>query len=242
MNIENSTALVTGANRGLGRVFTRQLLSRGARAVYATARRPETLDALRAEYGDRVRTLAVDITREETIQAARDAAADVDLLVNNAGIATGTPLVTGELDAVRAELDTHFWGTLRMTRAFAPVLAANGGGAIINVMSALSFISDVGHGAYAVGKAAQWQLTNAMRLELAAQGTHVLAVHLAATDTDMMAGIDIPKNDPEVVISAALDALVEGRLEMLDAQTAGIKQLLSSAPERIYPQLADVAH
>lgn len=241
MNIENSVALVTGANRGLGREFTRQLLDRGARTVYATARRPETLEPLRAEYGDRIRPLTVDITRADTIRAASEAALDVDLLINNAGIATGTKLVTGDLDAVRAELDTHFWGTLDMIRAFAPTLAANGGGAVVNILSALSFIAAADHGAYAVAKGAQWQLTNAVRLELATQGTHVLAVHLAATDTDMMAGADIPKNDPKVVISAALDALAQRQFEMLDEQTADIKQLLSSPPEAIYPQLKAVA-
>lgn len=237
MDITDSVALVTGANRGLGREFTHQLLARGARAVYATARRTETLEALTREYGDRVRPLEIDVTRPETIAAARAAATDVSLLINNAGIATATRLVDGDLDDLRAELDTHFWGTLHMTRAFAPALAAQGGGAIVNVMSALSFISNIDHGAYAVAKAAQWQLTNAVRLELAAQGTHVLGVHLAATDTDMMAGADIPKNDPKVVIAQALDALAEDRFEMLDEVTAGIKQLLSGPPETIYPSL-----
>ncbi|MGB3376326.1 MAG: SDR family oxidoreductase [Microbacterium sp.] len=234
MNIEDSIALVTGANRGLGLEFTRRLLDRGAKAVYATARRPETLEPLREEYGERVRPLRIDVLDEDSILAASAAAADITLLINNAGIATENDIVSGDLTALRAEMDTHFWGTVRMIRAFSPVLAANGGGAIVNVMSALSFLAHSGSGGYAAAKAAQWQATNSVRLELAAQGTHVLGVHLAATDTDMMAAYDIPKNSPADAVSRALAALEDGRFEVFDEQTAQIKAALSLPAEQIY--------
>lgn len=234
MNIEESIPLVTGANRGLGLEFTRQLLDRGATAVYATARRLETLEPLREQYGDRIRPLRIDVTDQNSIRAARAAAPDVTLLINNAGISTENDIVSGDLDALHAEIDTHFWGTVHMIRAFSPVLAANGGGAIVNVMSALSFLAHPGSGAYAAAKAAQWQVTNSVRLELAPQGTHVLGVHLASTDTDMMAAYDIPKNSPADAVSRALGALETGSYEAFDEPTAQIKAALSLSAEKIY--------
>jgi NAD(P)-dependent dehydrogenase (short-subunit alcohol dehydrogenase family) len=221
MDITNATALVTGANRGLGRELVRQLLERGATKVYATARRPESIE----NDDPRVVRLALDVTDEAAVRRAAERAGDVTLLVNNAGISTGTDLVTGDLADVRAELDVHFWGTLAVTRAFAPGLA---GGAVVNVMSALSFRAYPGAGAYAVAKAAEWMLTNVTRLELAEQGTQVLGAHLAATDTDMMAGWDIPKNDPVVAIGTILDALEAGATEVLtDDDTRAAKASLA---------------
>jgi NAD(P)-dependent dehydrogenase (short-subunit alcohol dehydrogenase family) len=231
MNIHQSTALVTGANRGIGRELARQLLERGA-TVYATARRPDAIDL------PGVRTLPLDITDPGAVRAVADAAQDVDLLVNNAGIATGQDLVTGDIELVRAELDTHFYGTLAMTRAFAPILAANGGGAIVNIMSALSFVSFPGSGAYSAGKAAEWALTNGTRIELAAQGTQVVGVHLASTDTDMMAGVDIAKNRPEDVVRVTLDGVEAGLIEVLvDDDTRSVKALLSGPLGQMYPDL-----
>lgn len=222
---QSTTALVTGASRGLGHHFARQLLERGAR-VYATARRPETVDLPGAE------VLRLDITDPEQVAAAAEAAGGVDLLVNNAGISTMQNLLTGDLERIRHELDTHFWGTLAMTRAFAPVLARNGGGAVLNVLSVVSWRVFLGSTAYAAAKAAQWSLTNATRLELAEQGTQVLGLHVAAVDTDMMAGWDIPKNDPAVVVRDALDGLVAGDVEVLaDEDSRAVKRLLSEAPD-----------
>lgn len=228
MKITDSTALVTGANRGIGRELARQLLERGA-TVYATARRPESIDL------PGVTTLPLDITDPGAVRAAAEAAQDVDLLVNNAGISTAQNLLTGDPQLIRAELDTHFYGTLAMTRAFAPILARNGGGAILNVMSALSFRTYPGNGAYAVAKTAEWMLTNSTRLELAQQGTQVVGVHLASTDTDMMAGWDIPKNRPEDVVRVTLDGLEAGLLEVLaDDDTRAVKAALSVPPEEMY--------
>ena len=222
-----TTALVTGANRGIGRHLAAQLLERGA-TVYAAARRPETLDLPGA------RPVALDITDPDAVSAAAALAGDVDLLVNNAGIATGAQLL-GDLDGVRAEMDVNFWGTLSMVRAFAPVLAANGGGTIVNVASALSWFAAPGAGAYAVSKAANWNMSNALRLELAAQGTRVTSVHLGLADTDMVRGIEGPKTDPAVVARMTLDAVGAGDLEVvIDDWSAMVKASLAEDPRAFY--------
>ncbi|WP_344847376.1 SDR family NAD(P)-dependent oxidoreductase [Kribbella ginsengisoli] len=148
-------------------------------------------------------------------------------------------MVTGELAEIRRELDTHFWGTLDVIRVFSPILAANGGGAVVNVLSALSWFAAPGAGAYAVAKAAEWNMTNAVRLELADQGTLVQGVHLGAADTDMMAGYDGPKVDPREVTRRALDGLSAGSIEVVvDDWTAMVKSSLAGDPALFYQQLA----
>jgi NAD(P)-dependent dehydrogenase (short-subunit alcohol dehydrogenase family) len=231
MKVSGSVALVTGANRGIGRHFAQLLLERGAGKVYATARTPDSIDMPGVE------TLRLDVTDPASIAAVASAATDVDLLINNAGVSTYTNLVTGDLDKIRLEMDTHFYGTLGMIRAFAPVLAANGGGAIVNVLSALSWFSFDGANAYATAKAAQWSLTNGVRLELARQKTLVTGVHLGMADTDMAAGYEGPKLDPADVVHAALDGVEAGKLEVvLDEWSANIKASLSRDPIEFYGQ------
>jgi NAD(P)-dependent dehydrogenase (short-subunit alcohol dehydrogenase family) len=222
-----TTALITGANRGLGRHFAAELLARGA-TVYAAARQPATIDL------PGVRPIALDITDSDAVAAAAAQAPDVDLLINNAGISTGAPLL-GDLDGVRAEMDVNFWGTLSVVRAFAPVLAANGGGTIVTMASALSWFAAPGAGAYAVSKAANWNMSNALRLELATQGTQVTSVHLGLADTDMAAGIDGPKTDPAVVARRTLDAVDRGDLEVVvDDWSAMVKASLAEDPRTFY--------
>ncbi|MET7401128.1 SDR family oxidoreductase [Dactylosporangium sp. NPDC005572] len=229
MEIKGTVALVTGANRGLGREFARQLLDRGAARVYATARDPERIDVPGAE------RLRLDVTDPAQVAAAAAAAGDVTLLVNNAGVATGANLVTGDLDRIRLEMDTHFYGTLAMVRAFAPVLAASGGGAVLNVLSAMSWFSYDGANAYGAAKAAAWSLTNGVRIELAGQGTLVTGLHLGAADTDMMAWYSGPKTDPAEVVRAGLDGIEAGRLEVLaDAWSAQVKASLAGDPAAFY--------
>ncbi|WP_459643181.1 SDR family oxidoreductase [Kineococcus sp. NUM-3379] len=222
-----TTALVTGANRGLGRSFAAELLTRGA-TVYAAAREPASIDLPGA------RPIALDITDPAAVAAAAALAGDVDLLVNNAGISTGAQLL-GDLEGVRTELDVNFWGTLSMVRAFAPVLAANGGGRIVNVASALSWFAYPGAGAYAVSKAANWNMSNALRLELAGQGTQVTSVHLGLADTDMARAVDGPKTDPAVVARRTLDAVEAGDLEVVvDDWSAMVKASLAEDPRTFY--------
>lgn len=230
MQIAGSTALVTGAGRGLGRYFVQALLDRGAAKVYATARRPEGIDLAAAT------VLALDVTDPDSINAVAAAAPDVDLLVNNAGVSAFTDLITGDLGNIRQEMETNFFGPLQVIRAFAPVLAAQGGGAVLNVLSALSWISYQGSAGYAASKSAAWSMTNGVRLELAAQHTQVTGLVMASTDTDMMAGFDVPKNDPTDVVRAALDGIEAGEIEVVaDTDSAEIKTALAEHPTVLYP-------
>jgi NAD(P)-dependent dehydrogenase (short-subunit alcohol dehydrogenase family) len=233
MDIKGSVALVTGANRGIGRHFAQQLVERGATTVYATARHPESIDI------PGVTTLPLDITDPESIAAAAAAAPDVTLLVNNAGTALRQNVIDGDPDILQRGLDTYLWGTLRMMRAFAPVLATNGGGAILNVLSVLSWVSTGAANSYSVAKAAQWALTNSARIELAGQGTLVTGLHMAAVDTDAMAGYDVPKLDPADVARAALDGIEARSLEvLLDDPSRHVKAALSGDPRALYPTAA----
>ncbi len=236
MKITGSVALVTGANRGIGRHFAQQLLQRGATKVYATARTPRLVDLPGVE------VLRLDITDPASVAAAAGAASDVTLLINNAGIFTQQNLVTGDPEKIRLEMDTNYFGTLNVVRAFAPVLAANGGGAILNVLSAMSWLAYDGANAYSAAKAAAWSLTNGIRLELAGQGTTVTGLHLASTDTDMMAGWDVEKNDPADVVRAALDGIEAGKMEVLaDDNSIQLKAALSADPSVLYSQVVPAA-
>jgi NAD(P)-dependent dehydrogenase (short-subunit alcohol dehydrogenase family) len=209
MNIEGSVALVTGANRGLGRHFAGQLLKRGAAKVCATAREPKSITIPGAE------VLALDLLDQVTIDQAAATASDVNLLINNAGVSTYQNLLRGDLAGIRREMNTHFFGTLAVTRAFAGILARNGGGAIVNVLSALSWFSWDGVTSYSAAKAAERSLTNGTRVELAAQGTQLVGVHLGAADTDKQSGYKGPLLDPADVVRAALDGLAAGSAEVL---------------------------
>lgn len=237
MNVTDQIALVTGANRGIGRQFVLELLERGASKVYATARRLELLDF----EDSRVVPVRLDLLEHDSVIAAAETAVDVTILVNNAGIATGASLITGDLDEIRRELDTHFWGTLDVIREFSQVLAANGGGAIINVLSALSWFASPGTGSYAAAKAAEWNMTNGVRLELAPQGTLVQGVFLGAADTDISSGYDGPKIDARDVPSASLDGLAARSIEVIvDDWSAMVKGALAADPAVFYAQMVEL--
>ncbi|MFD7079643.1 SDR family oxidoreductase [Streptomyces sp. NPDC059918] len=219
VELDRAVAVVTGANRGLGRHLAAQLVERGAK-VYATARRPESVDL------PGVVPLRLDLTDPRSVREAARTASDATLLVNNAGISTGTPLVAGDWDAVRLEMDTNFFGPLTATRAFAPVIEGNGGGAVLNVLSVLSWFHPAGVGAYAAAKAAGWAMTDAIREELAPRGIAVTALHVGYMDTDMAAAIPAgQKTDPALVAALALDGLAAGAREVLaDDLTRSVRQ------------------
>lgn len=231
-DITGRVALVTGANRGLGAAFVAELLERGAAKVYAAARRPETV----AADDPRVVPLALDVTDPESIAAAAAAAPDVTILVNNAGIAANQSLVTGDLDEVRRELDTNYWGPVLLTRAFAPVIEANGGGAIVSMHSALSWLAT---GSYSASKAALWSASNSTRVELAPRGIQVVGVHVGYVDTDMAADVTADKVPPQQVVSEALDAVQAGEAEAIVGDVARhVKSRLHEDVRALYPQLA----
>ena len=223
MTTEQITAFVTGANRGLGKRFAEELVERGAK-VYAAARRPETIDV------PGVIPVQLDITDPESIARAAELAADVNVLINNAGVSTGASLLTGSLDDVRLEMDTHYFGTLSVTRAFVPVIEANGGGSILNVLSVLSWFHAPEFGAYSAAKAAGWAMTDAIRQELAPRGIHVASLHVGYMDTDMAAHAPADqKVDPSTVAKLALDGLFAGEPEVLaDDLTRNVKAQLSA--------------
>lgn len=206
---QNITALVTGANRGLGRRLAAELVARGAK-VYAAARRPETVDL------PGVIPVQLDITDPESVRRAAEIARDVTLLVNNAGVSTRANLLTGPIEDIRLEMETHYFGTLNVTREFAPIIERNGGGAILNVLSVLSWYHPPTSGAYAAAKSAAWALTDAMRIDLAPRGIHVAALHVGYMDTDMVSYVPADqKIDPSVVAAQAIAGLLDGRPEIL---------------------------
>jgi NAD(P)-dependent dehydrogenase (short-subunit alcohol dehydrogenase family) len=224
MKLENATVLVTGANRGLGLAFAREALLRGARKVYAGARDPDSVTLAGVE------PIRLDVTRAEDVAAAARRCGDVTVLVNNAGIATvGGFLDPDSLEATRRHLETNFFGPLRLSQAFAPVLAANGGGALLNVLSVLSWVHPPVLDSYAASKTAAWALTNTLRLELRAQGTQVLGMHVGFVDTDLARGFEAPKSTPDAVVSRTFDALEAGADEALaDDMSQQVRQGLSA--------------
>ncbi|MGW6202954.1 SDR family oxidoreductase [Streptomyces sp. NPDC055089] len=225
MEPKHTVAIVTGANRGLGRHLAAQLVERGAK-VYGAARRPETVDV------PGVIPLRLDVTDEASIQEAARVASDATLLINNAGISTGATLIGGDIDEVRREMETNFFGPLAATRAFAPVIERNGGGAVLNVLSALSWFHPAGLGSYAASKAAAWALSDATREELAPRGITVSALHVGYMDTDMAAGVPADQKVAAADVAAqALDGIETGLPEILADETSRyVKQSLSAAP------------
>ncbi|MFC4528175.1 SDR family oxidoreductase [Dyella halodurans] len=232
MKIKNATVLVTGANRGLGLAFTRELLARGARKVYAGARDPATITL------PGVQPLQLDVTNPADVAAAAALASDVTLVINNAGITQlGGFLAADSEDVTRRIFETNFFSMLRMSKDFAPVLKANGGGALLNVLSVVSWINSGSMAAYAASKSAAWSLTNALRIELAAQKTQVTALHMGFVDTDLASAFDAPKSSAEEIVKRALDGLEAGLDEVLaDERTVQVKQGMAAARASYLPQ------
>jgi NAD(P)-dependent dehydrogenase (short-subunit alcohol dehydrogenase family) len=233
--IEGITALVTGANRGLGKAFVQALLDRGAAKVYAAARDPGSVEVTDA----RIVPVRLDITNPGDVAAAAHDCADVSLLVNNAGAMLQTPFLSApDLSAARTEMETNYFGTLAMARAFAPVLAAAGGGALVNVLSVVSWYAPPFNASYCASKSAEWALTNALRVELHGQGTLVVGVHAGFIDTDMAATVEDSKISPREVAAQTLDAVETGQPEVLtDDWTRHVKDSVATDQQSLYPEL-----
>lgn len=223
MNLHNAVVLITGANRGLGLAFAKEALARGARKVYAGARDPGSVTL------PGVIPVRLDVTKPDDIAAVARECSDVSLLINNAGIGLPSRLLQlGAVASLQRHMDVNVMGMLRMSQAFAPILAAQGGGALLNVLSVVSWFNSATLSTYSVSKSAAWSLTNGLRTELRGQGTQVLALHMGFVDTDLVRDVAAPKTPPEVIAARALDALAAGRSEVLaDEVTTQVKKGLS---------------
>jgi NAD(P)-dependent dehydrogenase (short-subunit alcohol dehydrogenase family) len=232
MKIDGSVALVTGANRGIGLAFARALLSRGAARVYAGVRRPEDLNEPGLE------PLLLEVTNSQHIEAAAAKASDASIVINNAGIQAGPQLLHGPLDGARLEMEVNYLAPWALARAFAPVLAANGGGVLVNILSVASWRANNTFPGYAASKAAEWSLTNALRVALHDQGTVVIGVHVGYVDTDATRQLDVPKVTPAQVADKTMDAIVRDDPEVLVDETAQrVRSLLSGPLGLLYPTL-----
>jgi len=229
--IAGSTVLVTGGSRGIGKALVEALYDRGAKKVYATARNPATVT-----HPDAV-ALALEVTDPASVAAAAEQASDITILINNAGAAVSASYLTSPVDDIRREFETNFYGPLHTTRAFAPIIEANGGGHLLNVHSVLSWIALLG--SYSGSKAALWSQTNSLRLELKPLGIGVTGLHVGYVDTDMAAHVDGPKTSPQSVAAQALDGIEADAYEVLaDELTRQVKTGLAADPAALYPQLA----
>ena len=230
--IEGAAALVTGGHRGFGRALVDELLARGAAKVYATSR------SAQPDRDERIVPLLLDVTDDESVAAAARDASDVSIVVNNAGLSLRTRVMESPFEDIRSELETNLFGTIRVARAFAPVLARHDSSALINVLSVLSWYA-TGSG-YEVSKAAAWSATNSMRTRLLKQGTTVTGVHVGYMDTDMVADLDVPKTDPREVAVQVADAILAGDFEVLaDDLTRSVKSRLAEDITSMYPELAE---
>lgn len=225
MNIQNKTALVTGANRGLGAEITKALLKAGVRKVYAGVRDPQA-----AKFNDqRIIAVKLDVTDPEQVKAISKELQDVDIVINNAGIAKFGGFLAADSESIAKELfDVNVYGVLRVSQAFAPQLKKAGGGALVNILSLASFINSGDLAPYAMSKAAAWSLTNALRNELRAQNTLVTGVHVGFMDTQMAEAVTLEKVHPEDVARQIVQAITEGQTEVLaDQITQTVKEHLS---------------
>ncbi|WP_431946923.1 SDR family oxidoreductase [Actinacidiphila sp. bgisy167] len=235
MKLEDSVVVVTGGNRGFGQHLVSQLIERGAK-VYAAARRPETVQTPGAI------PLQLDITDPESVAAAAKTASDATLLINNAGTHSRAHLMDGDFESIRHEMEVSYFGTLNVTRHFAPVIEGNGGGAILNVCSQLSWIHWPDYGAYNGAKAAEWAMTNVLRQELAPRGILVSGLYVGYMDTEMVSYAPaVLKNDPAAIATLTLDALAADEPEIVaDDMTKLIKQNLPAAPGELNGKVVEI--
>ena len=223
MQIRNTTALVTGANRGIGKSTVRALLDGGAAKVYAAARDVRHVASVVALDPKRVVPLELDITNEAQLESAARAAGDVRLLVNNAGVLDFGDALDMSLSSIKRNFDVNFYGTLSAVRAFAPAIERNGGGAVVNLLSIVALASMPGLSGYNASKAALWSMTQSLRGTLAKRNISVHGVFPGPVDTDMAASITFDKTSPDDVARAIIEGIESGREDIFpDPMSAGV--------------------
>jgi NAD(P)-dependent dehydrogenase (short-subunit alcohol dehydrogenase family) len=211
MNIQGSVAFVTGVNRGIGKAYVEALVKAGAVRIYASARSMEALNEIVAIAPDRIIPIVLDITNSDQVNAAAQTAQDVNLLINNAGVLGAGGLFTANsVETAKWEMNTNYFGTLSMVRAFAPILKSNDGGAIVNLLSVVSVANAPIFSSYSASKAALHSLTQGIRAELAKQGTQVVGVFPGPVDTAMSEGLPMDKIAPIEVAKITLEAIENG--------------------------------
>jgi NAD(P)-dependent dehydrogenase (short-subunit alcohol dehydrogenase family) len=238
--IEGAVALVTGANRGIGRALTEALLARGVKKVYATARNPESLRALRDQ---RLVSLRLDVTDADQIRAVGEAASDVELVFNNAGVALpGGIADLTVFERARREMEVNYFGPLQLLHRLAPSLARNGGGAVVNIGSTAGLTNVPFIPTYSASKAALHSLTQAARILLGTQGTAVFGVYPGPVDTDMTRGFEMPKSSPRDVAVAILDGIEAGQEDIFpDPFAVDFGRQFASSPKASERQMAAMA-
>jgi len=242
MNISDSIVLVTGANGAIGQAFVHQLLARGARKVYLAARDPAALAGLLRGGDPRLVPLALDVTDARQVARAVVDAPDVTLLVNNAGYAAFQGAIAApDLNEARREMEVNYFGPLALTRAFAPVLAASGGGAIVNMLSMAAVVSLPALGSYSASKAAFLSVTRSVRAELAAQGTAVVGVLAVQTESNIGSRLPAPRMQPDEVVADTLTAIEAGVSDEITAgaQTRGAWLAYSADPKAFQAKMAE---
>ncbi len=244
MKIKDSVVLVTGSNRGIGKSYVKALLNHGAKKVYAGMRDIGAFDKIASEWPEqhrgKVEPVAIDITNEGHIRSAATKVGDINLLINNAGIASFAGLISADnLDAARQEMEVNYFGTLRVTRAFAPVLKKNGGGALVNILSVASLGNFPVLGSYSASKAALHSLTQGIRAELAAQGTLVFGVFPGPIETDMAKDFDMEKSSPDSIAEGTLKAIEQGEEDIfIDPMAVQFRKDYFTDPKALEAQLS----
>jgi short-subunit dehydrogenase len=245
MTLSGSTVLITGANGGIGRAYVEALLARGAAKIYVAARDTVSLRDLLAGGDPRLSPLPLDITDPDQVAAAAGIARDVTLLINNAGYAAFEGAIAApDMDDARREMEVNYFGTLAMTRAFAPILAqtgkGGGGGTVVNMLSMLALVSLPMAATYAASKAAGLSLTRSLRAELAAQKTQVIGVLAVQTATAMGAKLPEPRLSPAEVVTDVLDAIEAGISDevVAGAQSRGIHQAFTADPRAVQAMMS----
>jgi len=230
MEVAGSIGLVTGANRGLGRAFARARIEHGSAKVYAGVRDPSSVS------DPDLTAVQLDVTDPDQVAHAAERMTDVTIVINNAGVSTGGTALDVSLEDARRQLEVNYLGGLSVAKAFAPILAVNGGGALVNMLSVSAWAASPELCTYAASKAAAWAITNALRVELRSQGTLVIGVYAGYIETDMAASIQAEKISPERVASATIEAIAAGTEEVLaDELMRRVKSALHDDQKLIYP-------